>query len=176
MDFELLNKISIGLDIATAVSIIGAVFVFIYNIKKENKKKIGEERERERVIRLLNKQEHFSKLIEKYINTITSAKPEPELLENIKNLYFFLKNDLWSSFVILAREDDLENIEQMLKEIEGIASSINQNNHFNPRDFATKLVKLEQSVMIQIRQLMTDESHTISEEIVKNYSTKKYRI
>jgi len=176
MGWELVNKISIGLDLATAISIIGGVIIFVWNTSQMNKKTIGEERERERVVRILDIQQEFSHLIKQYVDSFSEKSSEDEMLKNIQNIYHYLRNNAWSSFISLGSKKDLMAVEGLINEMETVAKSINEKNNFNPKGLAQNLILLERSMLVQIRQMMNTESVCYSSSLVESYAKKKYDI
>ena len=171
METTILSKISIGLDLATAISIIGAVIAFIHNNIKVAKKTIGEERERERVINLSSKRDKLSKLIVKFF---VFKEDEEKMLVVLHEIHEFVKYELWPSFVLYSRPGDIKAVVDLLDKFEAVSQEINKNHTFNMRGFAEDLIKLETVIMVQLRQLLSVESETETNRIVGEYVKKNY--
>ena len=174
MGTVLMSTISFGFDIATAISIIGGVIAFIYNSRKMNKADKGEERERERVIKLTAGLEGLNKLIQKYISV--AKKEEEPLKTTFEEINDFLNNNLWQTFLLFANKKDIKEIESMMTYLESCVDNANNNIKHKPKEFAFKIVNLEKVMLLQLRRLMNNESEDESAQLVSEYYWKKYGI
>lgn len=165
-----LTQITLGLDIATAVSVIGTGLWLVFNIKKQNSKKIGEERELERVQNLLSCQKKItsfnSQLISDNRNNNNLAYEK-----NLQDLHQYLLNEARPCLLLLCSKEDIVTLESAMKAIETYAQ---RSADFTSVDVIKKIAALELSLMLQIRVFMNNEEREVSEKIVKDYSISNY--
>ncbi|ORU94866.1 MAG: hypothetical protein A6F72_09340 [Cycloclasticus sp. symbiont of Poecilosclerida sp. N] len=191
-----LQTISIGFDIATAVSIIGAVIVFIINTRQENKKIIGEERKNERVKILSGLLTTYR---EKYLFPILAVlakeKPDPEagvaarkgLELMMGELKKFLQQKAEPTAAIYFGKEDFEGILEMRKLSHTIFPEINKilSDEVSQEDkvsrvigvfdkYTLALIMQEAAMVIRLRRLMHNESKRESGKIWNMYALHRY--
>ncbi|GEM_PF-5239196 len=177
---EYLESISIGFDIATAASIIGAAAVFIFNTRKENRKKIGEERENERTKNLSSLlTEYREKHLFPFLECIHGGnKGEADPREIIFNIYEFLRGKALPATVIYSTKEDFNAIVEVIEETESIFNKTrdpSKDLDKSIQDYIAKLIQLERTMILRLRGLMHSESSSDSEKISKLYKKFLYK-
>lgn len=165
-----LTQISLGLDIATAVSVIGTGLWLVFNLKQQNKKKIGEERELERVQNLLFCQKNITSFNYKLIAS-NKEQNSNSYTQTLQELHTYLLYEARPCLHIFCPEQDIDALELAINAIETLSQgSVNLSSV----DVIKKIAALELSLMSQIRKHMNNEDKDVSERMIKNYSMTNY--
>jgi len=174
-----MESISIGFDIATAVSIIGAAIAFIISLYKENKKKIGEERENERVKTLSSLlTEYREKHLFHFLDRILANKGDADPREILFNLHEFLERKALPATVIYSKKEDFNAIIEMMEETKSIFEETKSPSaalNKSIQDYISKMIQLEGTMVLRLRGLMHSESNSDNEEILKLYKKFLYK-
>lgn len=174
-----MESISIGFDIATAVSVIGAAIAFIISLFIENKRKIGEERENERVKTLSSLlTEYREKHLFHFLDRILANKGETDPREILFNLHNFLERKALPATVIYSKKEDFNAIIEMIEETKSIfektkAPSADLDKSI--QNYIAKMIQLEGTMVLRLRGLMHNESSSDNEEILKSYKKFLYK-
>ena len=167
------TNISLGFDIATAISIIGASIAYIQNTIKDRKIRIGEERQNLRVEKLAEAQQKYDELLSQFITHLNNRKTE-EALEAMGKIYYYIHDHLRRVFAQYANKYDNELLNSTIYLIKEVNKECGETGILKPKPLVNSLIKLDINILKQIRQLMNNEEPKISEEIVNSFAEKKY--
>ena len=157
----LLEKISYGFDIATAITIIGAVISFIYNQKKENKKLISEEQETERVKRLMEVQNIVNLHAREFVKVWgPDSQSSLDVKKNVLRKTHITMGELYKKFMSIIAKDDLVGFRKLITY---------DMEKFNEAKYLVTLVDLEKSLLYRIRKIMNNETEEESNKIIDDY-------
>ncbi len=166
-----IDNISIGLDLATALSITGAAIAFIHNNVKSAQKSISDEIERERVVKMSSGRAELGRLIKMLID---SASSEEQMLKTLHKIDEFIRFELWPNFALYTEQEVISEVENIIAQLEEASNDINNHDMFDLRSFATKLIKLETVMMHELRQLMNKESESQTKAVIDRYIKERY--
>ena len=162
---DLMTKVSFGFDIATAISIIGAVFVFVGNLAKQKTNILREEQEAERVKQLIK----VRKIIASYNREFMLAwgPGSSTSVEEKKRVLFHTH----TTMIRLYQENmpiiPLEDLGHFILRFD--------MEKFNEARYLIKLIDLEKSMINRIRLIMNDETPTESEKAIDRYINYTYK-
>lgn len=145
-----MDTISLGFDIATAISVVGAAITFMRKLKEERKTAIGEERETLRVEKLMTVQNTISSLTKDLlINFHPNSKASSE--EKSKTLYLTHTSiqNLYTNNMSIIPRNDLVSFEKLY--------SYDMEN-FNGARYLLVLIELDKSLSSRIRKIMNNET------------------
>lgn len=164
---DLSTKISLGFDIATAISIMGAAIAFIVNMKKENMTKIDEDQEAERVRRLMEFREIISLHTSEFMRVFGPDSEESQDVKAnvLKNTHLTIRS-LYQKFMSIIPREDLKSFKLLLNY---------DMKKFNEGRYLIILIDLEKSLLLRIRKIMNQEEPTASIEEINDYVELYYK-
>lgn len=168
-----ITNISLGFDIATAISIIGASVAYIRNTIKERKVQIGEERQNLRVAKLVESQQEYNELLGKFVKYSANGRLK-EALETMDELYHYSHYHLRRVFTQYANQEDVKLLNSRIKLLLEAKSEYDKNRKFDVVKLTNSLVELDMNILIQIRQLMNNEELEDTKDIVEKFAIERF--
>ena len=164
---ELLDKISFGFDIATAISIIGAVVLFIQDLKKQNTKKLEGEQEAERVKILMEVQQLIGSITHQFMaDWGPGSKGNMEEKEKVLLNAHTTIIDLYNKYMPIIPAEDLNYFNPFLH--------YNMET-FNGARYLVHLVEIDKSLIHRIRLIMNQETPEEYLEVIDHYINFRYK-
>jgi len=167
------TNISLGFDIATAISIVGASVAYIKNTIEDRQVKIGEERQNLRVAKLAESQKKYNELLGGFIQYGNSGKLE-EALDIMQKIYHYCHYHLRREFTQYASEKDIELLNSTIELLLKANSELNNKGSFDAVKLTNSLVELDMNILMQIRQLMNNEEFEITKKIVEEFAIERF--
>ncbi len=171
-------------DIATVISVIGAVIIFIYSTRRENKKQL----QNEKVIKILDileefRIEHLDRLFKK-INIYNDPNFGPLLTDTAE----FLRVKMLPVFAIFATKENIDELEKMMDATDKAINAwgdfclVDKDANANAHDTVNKAMieysrsmrELDSQLTENLRNQVHNENKTKSKQIAKLYQKLKY--
>ena len=167
------TNISLGLDIASALSIVGASFAYIRNINKERKQAVSEEREYERITKLTKVEQQYNELLGGFMKFGSEGKLN-EAIEVMGKIYHYCHYEIRKHFAVYATKDELKILEDTVDKLKQCHSELRVKGQFDPVKLTNDLVKLDILLLVRLRQLMNKESEIESEQIIEQFAVERF--
>ena len=168
-----LQSISLGIDIATAASIIVAVATYIHSVKKENEKQSNVAREHARIINLANAEKKYNELLGKFIDHGSQGKLE-EALKVMALLHSYCHEELRRDLVAYGTGDNLIKLKEIILNLREANKEMSLNGKFDAVQLTNSLVELDINMLTQLRGLLTDEPEKTTVNIVKDFGVQRF--
>ena len=169
-----ITNVSLGLDIATALSVVGASIAYIQNVNKERKKAVSEEREHERIINLAKVEQHYYELLGNFIQFVF-AKKLKEAIEVMGKIYHYCHIEMRKHFAVYATQEELKILKYTVDRLLQCHKELEQKGQFDAKKLTNDLIELDILLLVRLRQLMNNESESESKQIIEQFMFDRFK-
>ena len=169
-----ITNISLGLDIATALSVVGASIAYIRNLNRERRQSVSEEREHERIIKFSEMESEYNKVLTKFMQFGTNGKLN-EAINEMGKIYHYCHINMRKHFSVYATQDELKILKNTIDRLLQSYKELQQKGQFDAVKLTNDLVELDILLLVRLRQLMNNESESESRQIIEQFAVEYFK-